>query len=83
MESNDKINTNSYEEIILARLGEIALKGMNRGKFEGQLMRNIKWRIRDLGKFEISQSQSRIWIRSNDISVDLKQWSIVDHLISM
>ena len=54
MESNGKINNDSYEEIILARLGEIALKGMNRGKFE------------------ISQSQSRIWIRSNDINVDLK-----------
>jgi thiamine biosynthesis protein ThiI len=71
MDFSDDSNRIVYKEVVLARLGEIALKGMNRGKFEGQLMRNIKWRLRDLGKFEINQSQSRIWISNNDQDIDL------------
>ena len=38
------------KEIILAKNGEIALKGLNRRRFEEVLMRNIKWRLRDFGK---------------------------------
>ena len=52
----------SHETIILARMGEIALKGLNRGKFEGKLMNNLRYRLRSFGSFHIFQSQSRIWI---------------------
>ncbi len=48
--------------VILARMGEITLKGLNRGKFEIQLKNNLKYRLRDFGKLSIYQSQSRIWI---------------------
>lgn len=51
-----------YEEIILVRIGEIALKGSNRAKFYQQLIRNIRYRLRDLGSFSIVQSHTRIWI---------------------
>ncbi len=50
------------EKILLVRLGEITLKGMNRHKFEQQMIRNMKHRIKDLGNFSIMQSHSRIWI---------------------
>jgi len=53
-----------HEIVILARMGEIALKGLNRGKFENQLISNLTYRLRELGQFHIFQSQSRLWIES-------------------
>ncbi|NCA98314.1 MAG: tRNA 4-thiouridine(8) synthase ThiI [Clostridia bacterium] len=50
------------EKILLVRLGEITLKGMNRHKFEQQVIRNMKHRLKDLGHFSIVQSHSRIWL---------------------
>ncbi len=55
----------SHDTVILARMGEIALKGLNRGKFEHQLITNLGYRLREFGKFRIFQSQSRLWIEPN------------------
>lgn len=55
-----------YKEIVLVRIGEIALKGSNRTKFYQQLIKNIRYRLRDLGKFSIVQSHTRIWISAKD-----------------
>ena len=52
--------------VILARMGEVTLKGLNRGNFEKQLMTNLKYRLRGYGKLSIFQSQSRIWIEAKD-----------------
>ncbi|MBO4407889.1 MAG: tRNA 4-thiouridine(8) synthase ThiI [Clostridiales bacterium] len=52
--------------VILARMGEVTLKGLNRGNFEKQLMSNLKYRLRGYGKLSIFQSQSRIWIEAKD-----------------
>ena len=52
--------------VILARMGEVTLKGLNRGKFETQLKSNLKWRLRGFGKLSIFQSQSRIWIEAKE-----------------
>lgn len=52
-----------FNEMVLVRIGEIALKGVNRNLFFRQLIRNIHYRLRDLGNFHIEQNQSRIWIR--------------------
>lgn len=52
----------SHQEIYLARIGEIVLKGLNRGKFERRLVENLSRRLRAIGKFSIEQSQSRTWI---------------------
>ena len=62
---------NSYRTILLARMGEIALKGLNRGKFERQLMDNMRWRLKEYGAFSIVQSQSRIWIEPKDSNPDI------------
>ncbi len=62
---------NSYRTILLARMGEIALKGLNRGKFERQLMDNMRWRLKEYGAFSIVQSQSRIWIEPKDSKPDI------------
>lgn len=58
-------------ELILARIGEITLKGMNRAKFEQKLVGNLKRRLRLLGLYTITQGQSRIWIEAADpLAVD-------------
>jgi len=51
------------EEVILVKVGEIVLKGLNRRNFEIQLVRNIKKKLERLGKFTISISQSTIYIK--------------------
>jgi Thiamine biosynthesis ATP pyrophosphatase len=52
--------------VILARMGEVTLKGLNRGRFESQLMGNLRYRLRQFGKLNIFQSQSRIWIEAKE-----------------
>ncbi|NLZ55623.1 MAG: tRNA 4-thiouridine(8) synthase ThiI [Clostridiaceae bacterium] len=48
--------------LVMARIGEIALKGLNRGSFESRLISNIARRLRPFGSFAIEQRQSRIFI---------------------
>ena len=38
-------------ELIMAKYGEIALKGLNKGTFEDILVKNIRRRLRHCGKF--------------------------------
>ena len=60
------------KEIVLIKLGEMVLKGLNRRTFEDVLLKNIKYRLRGLGKFEIKIAQSTIYINplSEDIDLD-------------
>lgn len=50
------------KEIILAKYGEIALKGDNRSTFEDMLVKNIKRRLKKIGKFDYWRRQSTIYI---------------------
>ena len=49
-------------EIILCKLGEIVLKGLNRHSFEMKLMSNIRRRTQRYGKFKIYSRQSTIYV---------------------
>lgn len=49
-------------EIILVKYGEMALKGLNRSSFEDVLLRNIRYRLKKIGKFSYSKAQSTIYI---------------------
>lgn len=69
----ENIQKKEYKRIILARIGEIALKGLNRNKFEEKLINNLKRRLKKVGEFEITKSQSRIWIETPDPSIDLDE----------
>ena len=60
-------------EVILAKNGEIALKGLNRSTFEAVLVKNIKWRLKRIGHFEVTRSQSTICIRPLEESADLDE----------
>ncbi len=59
------------KEIILIKVGEIALKGLNRRTFEDVLIKNIKHRIKDLGQFKVSCAQSTIYIEPLSELIDL------------
>ncbi len=61
----------SFKRVILARIGEIALKGLNRGRFEHQLISNIRFALSDIGSFTVFQSQSRLWIEEKGDSENL------------
>lgn len=54
------------QEIILAKYGEMALKGLNKRTFEDVLLKNIKRKIKSLGKTDIVRAQSTIRITPAD-----------------
>ena len=61
------------KEIILLKNGELALKGLNRSRFESQLIKNIRHRLHDLGKIKYTASQSTINVEPVDPDVDLDE----------
>lgn len=60
-------------EVILAKNGEIALKGLNRGTFEDVLMKNIRWRLKSCGEFAVTKSQSTITVKPKNDAADLDE----------
>ena len=50
------------KEIILLKLGEIVLKGLNRKNFEDTLMRTLRRRLAKAGEFRVRAAQSTIYI---------------------
>ncbi len=60
------------KEIILIKLGEIVLKGLNRKHFESMLIKNIKKSVSPNNEYEIWISQSTIYVSplSEDLDLD-------------
>ena len=50
------------KEIILAKCGEIVLKGLNRRHFESMLLRQVKGALKRYGEFDITSRQSTVYI---------------------
>ena len=61
------------KEVILVKFGEMALKGQNRYSFEDILLKQIKYRLRPLGRFTYSSAQSTIYIEPEEESTDLDE----------
>ena len=61
------------KEIILLKLGEMVLKGLNRSTFEHVLLKNIKRRMARIGKFEIRSAQSTVYIIPQDDTIDMDE----------
>lgn len=61
------------KEIILIKNGELALKGLNRCTFEDIIIKNIKRRLKDLGKIEVKKAQSTIYIEPKEESFDFEE----------
>ena len=60
------------KEVFLCKYGEIALKGLNKSQFEAILAKTVKRRLKKLGSFNVSRSQSTLFVEplSEDIDGD-------------
>lgn len=63
----------AMNEIILAKYGEIALKGLNKKTFEDILIKNIRRRLKMNGAFAVSRAQSTIYIEPKDENADIDE----------
>ncbi len=61
------------KEVILLKIGEIVLKGLNRKAFEDTLMKNIKRRLYRIGAFQVKSAQSAICITPLNEQADLDE----------
>ena len=59
-------------EIILCKLGEVVLKGLNRHSFEARLMSNIRRRISRFGRFRIYSRQSTVYVEPMEDACDVE-----------
>ena len=53
-------------DIILLKLGEIVLKGLNRRRFEQKLMANVRRRLTPFGKFKVYCLQSTVYVEGDE-----------------
>lgn len=58
-------------DIILLKLGEIILKGLNRRYFEQKLMANVRRRLAPIGKFRVYCLQSTIYVEAQEEGADI------------
>lgn len=61
------------KELILVKYGEMALKGLNKKTFEDMLIKNIKRRLKPLGRFQLTSAQSTTYITPLDEDIDLNE----------
>ncbi len=61
------------KEVILVKYGEMALKGLNKGTFEDVLFKQIKYRLRPLGRFVYSAAQSTIYIEPEEDTIRMEE----------
>ena len=58
-------------DIILVKLGEIILKGLNRRYFEQKLMANMRRRLSHIGKFRVYCIQSTVDVEAREDNADI------------
>ena len=58
-------------DIILLKLGEIVLKGLNRKSFEQKLMSNVRRRLEPIGKFRVYCLQSTVYVEALEDGADM------------
>ena len=68
------LSSRSYmKEIILLKLGEIVLKGLNRKNFEDKLLRSIRRRLYKIGEFQVRAAQSTIYVEPVHDDADMDE----------
>jgi len=58
-------------EMILCKLGEVVLKGLNRRSFEDKLLSNLRRRVAKCGSFRVYSKQSTIYVEPTAEDCDL------------
>ncbi len=59
-------------EMFLLKMGEIVLKGLNRGSFEAKLNSNLSRRLKGFGKFKVRLLQSTVYVEPLDGDCDVE-----------
>ena len=59
-------------EMLLLKLGEVVLKGLNRRSFEDKLMNNVRRRLRHCGSFQTYLRQSTLYVEPTNDSCDME-----------
>ena len=54
------------KEVVLCYQGEMALKGLNKATFESALAKALRYRVRQLGQFQVYKAQSTMYIEPRD-----------------
>ena len=72
------------EEIILLKLGELVLKGLNRRSFEDKLIANARRRLQPFGKFRVYTKQSTLYVEPKGEGCDLEgAWQAMTRLFGV
>lgn len=60
------------KELIILKMGEVVLKGLNRDNFENTLLKNMRRRLEGLGEFKVYRAQSTAYCEplSEDCDMD-------------
>ena len=54
------------KEVILCYQGEMALKGLNKATFEAALAKAMRFRVRELGQYQVYKAQSTMYVEPRD-----------------
>jgi len=54
------------KEVLLLKFGEVILKGLNRSYFEGIMVRDAAERLKKIGRYEIDNAQSVLYVLPQD-----------------
>jgi len=60
------------QEILLLKLGEVVLKGLNRNVFEDKLVANVSRHVRPFGRFQVYTRQSTIYVEPKSPDCDMQ-----------
>jgi thiamine biosynthesis protein ThiI len=60
------------KEVILLKIGELVLKGLNRRDFEDKLLANIKRRLKPFGTFKLTKAQSAVYVEPQGSDIDIE-----------
>jgi thiamine biosynthesis protein ThiI len=58
-------------EIILGKMGEVVLKGLNRRYFENRMLKSLRHRLSHAGNFRIYAAQSTVYVEPLDDAADI------------
>lgn len=51
-----------FKEVILLKYGELILKGLNKSKFEGQMINDLSKKLKKVGDYKITKAQSTVYV---------------------
>ncbi len=56
----------TFNEVILLKYGELILKGLNKSRFEGQMIADLSRKLKKVGNYKITKAQSTVYVTPLD-----------------